>query len=50
MPVVMKISLFWDIHRAADRFLAFPISYFPVCSTTKIIFLGLVKEVITTEP
>jgi hypothetical protein len=31
------------IHRAADTFLAFLISCFPICSTTKRIFLGCVK-------
>jgi hypothetical protein len=29
--------------------LAFPVSYFLICSTTKIIFLGWVKEVRTTK-
>jgi hypothetical protein len=29
--------------------LAFPISYFPICSTTKRIFLGWVKEVRTMK-
>jgi hypothetical protein len=38
------------IRRGADKSLAFPISYFPAYSTTKIIFLGLVKEVRTTKP
>jgi hypothetical protein len=38
-----------QIRRGADKSLAFPISYFPVCSTTKIIFLGCVKEVRTTK-
>jgi hypothetical protein len=33
------------IRRGADKSLAFPISYFPICSTTKRIFLGRVKEV-----
>jgi hypothetical protein len=37
------------IHRGADKSLAFPISYFSICSTTKIIFLGWVKEVRTTK-
>jgi hypothetical protein len=37
------------IRRGVDKFLAFPISYFPICSTTKIIFLGWVKEVRTTK-
>jgi hypothetical protein len=37
------------VRRGADKSLAFPISYFPVCSTTKIIFLGWVKEVRTTK-
>jgi hypothetical protein len=29
--------------------MAFPVSYFPVCSTTKTIFLGWVKEVRTMK-
>jgi hypothetical protein len=29
----------------ADKSLAFPISYFPICSTTKRIFLEWVREV-----
>jgi hypothetical protein len=33
----------------ADKSLAFPISYFPICSTTKIIFLEWVKEIRTTK-
>jgi hypothetical protein len=33
-----------NIRRGADKFLAFPI-----CSTTKLIFLGWVKEVRTTK-
>jgi hypothetical protein len=33
----------------ADKSLAFPISYFPICSTTKRIFLRRVKEVRTTK-
>jgi hypothetical protein len=37
------------LRRTADKSLAFPISYFPVCSTTKRIFLGWVKEVRTTK-
>jgi hypothetical protein len=37
------------ICRGADKFLAFPISYFPICSTTKRIFLGWVKEVRTKK-
>jgi hypothetical protein len=36
-------------HRGADKFLAFPISYFLIFSTTKRIFLGWVKEVRTTK-
>jgi hypothetical protein len=35
------------VRRGADKSLAFPISYFHICSTTKIIFLGWVKEVRT---
>jgi hypothetical protein len=35
--------------KGADKSLAFPISYFPTCSTTKGIFLGWVKEVRTTK-
>jgi hypothetical protein len=38
-----------DIRRAAHKSLVFPISCFPVCSTTKIIFLVWFKEVITTK-
>jgi hypothetical protein len=37
-----------NIHKGADKFLAFPISYFPICST-KTIFLGWVKEVRATK-
>jgi hypothetical protein len=37
------------IRRGADKSLAFPISYFPICSTTKRIFPGWVKEVKTIE-
>jgi hypothetical protein len=35
--------------RGADKSLAFPSSYFPICSTTKITFLGWVKEVRTAK-
>jgi hypothetical protein len=35
--------------RGADKSLAFTISYFPICITTKRIFLGWVKEVRTTK-
>jgi hypothetical protein len=38
------------IRRDAVKSLAFPISYFPICSTTERIFLGWVKEIITTKP
>jgi hypothetical protein len=34
------------LRMGADKFLALPISYFPLCSRTKRIFLGCVKEVI----
>jgi hypothetical protein len=37
------------LRKGADKSLAFPISYLPICSTTKRIFLGLVKEVRTTK-
>jgi hypothetical protein len=37
------------IRRGADKSLAFTVSYFPVCSTTKKIFLGWVKEVRTPK-
>jgi hypothetical protein len=37
------------IRRGADKFLAFPISYLPICSTTERIFLEWVKEVRTTK-
>jgi hypothetical protein len=33
----------------ADKFLAFPVFYFPICTTTKRIFLGWVKEVRTMK-
>jgi hypothetical protein len=33
------------ICRGADKSLAFHVFYFPICSTTKRIFLGWVKEV-----
>jgi hypothetical protein len=32
------------IHRGADKSLAFPISYFPVCSTTKRFSLDGLKK------
>jgi hypothetical protein len=35
--------------RGADKSLPFPVSYFLICSTTKRLFLGWVKEVITTK-
>jgi hypothetical protein len=38
-----------EIRKGADKSLAFPISYFPICSTTKRIFLGWVEEVRTTK-
>jgi hypothetical protein len=38
-----------EIRRGADKYLAFPISYLPICSTTKRTFLGWVKEVRTTK-
>jgi hypothetical protein len=47
-PINSGARKLW-LHRDADKSLAFPISYFPVCSTAKIIFLGWVKEVITTK-
>jgi hypothetical protein len=37
------------LRRAADKSLAFPIPCFPICSTTKRIFLGWVEEVRTTK-
>jgi hypothetical protein len=47
--LIRVITLLFDICRVADKSLAFPISCFPICSTTKIIFLGWVKEVRTTK-
>jgi hypothetical protein len=38
------------IRMGADKSLAFPVSYFTICSTTKRIFLGWVKEVRTRKP
>jgi hypothetical protein len=40
---------FRGIRMGADKSLAFHISYFPFCSTTKIIFLVWVKEVRTAK-
>jgi hypothetical protein len=37
------------VHRGADNSLAFLISHFPIYSTSKIIFLGWIKEVRTTK-
>jgi hypothetical protein len=37
------------LRSGADKSLAFPIFYFPICSTSKSIFLGWVKEVRTTK-
>jgi hypothetical protein len=37
------------IRRGADKSLAVSISYFTICSTTKRIFLGWVKEVRKTK-
>jgi hypothetical protein len=37
------------VSRGADKSLAFPVSYFPICSTTIRILLGCVKEVRTTK-
>jgi hypothetical protein len=36
-----------DVRRGSAKSWAFPISYFPICSTTERIFLGWVKEVRT---
>jgi hypothetical protein len=40
---------FRKIPRGAGEILALPISYFPICNTTKRTFLGWVKEVRTTK-
>jgi hypothetical protein len=45
-----RIYAYMHILRGADKSLAFPVSYFPICSTTKRIFLGWVKELITAPP
>jgi hypothetical protein len=37
---VMLCCASFMLSRGADKSLAFPISYFPICSTTKRIFLG----------
>jgi hypothetical protein len=39
----------YRLRRGADKSLAFRISSFLICSTTKRIFLGWVKEVRTTK-
>jgi hypothetical protein len=36
----LRCRMFSAVRRGADKSLAFPISYFPICSTTKRIFLG----------
>jgi hypothetical protein len=33
-----------SVHRGVEKFLPFPISYYPICSTTKRMFVGWVKE------
>jgi hypothetical protein len=38
----------YTLRSGTDKSLAFSISCFPICSTTKIIFLAWVKEVRTT--
>jgi hypothetical protein len=43
------INILVYVSRGADKSLAFPISYFPICNTTKKIFLGYVKEVGITK-
>jgi hypothetical protein len=42
-------ATFKVIRRGADKSLALVIACFPICSTTKRIFLGCVKEVRTTK-
>jgi hypothetical protein len=37
------------LRRGAEKSLAFHTSYFPICNTSKVIFLGWVKEVRTTK-
>jgi hypothetical protein len=37
------------LRKGAAKFLAISVSYFPVCGTTRRIFLGCVKEVRTTK-
>jgi hypothetical protein len=44
-----KSKTMFHVCRGADKSLAFPISYFPICSTAKRIFLVWVKEVRTTK-
>jgi hypothetical protein len=44
-----KRRIFNELRRGADKSLALPISYFHICSKTKIIFFGWVKEVRTTK-
>jgi hypothetical protein len=38
------LSCVCEIRRGADKFLAFPIFYFPICSTKKGIFLDGLKK------
>jgi hypothetical protein len=49
LELCLALSVIWEVRKDADKSLAFPVSYFPICSTTKIIFLGWVKEVRTTN-
>jgi hypothetical protein len=48
--IILVFSRYVTVRRGADKSLAFSISYIPICSTTKTIFLGWVKEVRTTKP
>jgi hypothetical protein len=47
---VYGVFIVFLIGMGADKSLAFPISYFPICSTTKRIVLEWVKEVRTKKP
>jgi hypothetical protein len=43
------VSLYQEVGRGADKYLAFPISYSHIRTRTKRIFLGWVKEVRTKK-
>jgi hypothetical protein len=49
MPIAVFTGACARVPRGADKSSAFPVSYFRICSTTKRLLLGWVKEVRTTK-